>query len=722
MAAALAPNQVRGQSTFGSVRGNTTDASGAAIPKALVTLHSVDENTDVSTVSDDSGNFVFENLKPGHYTITASKEGFARAVVNQVELTARQNLRVDVSLAVAAQAQSVEVNASAVAVNTENATLSDSKENCAISQLPINSRAVSSSPLAALAVSPEVTRDSQGNFAVGGATSSQTGFSVDGISTASVRFNGALADAYPSMENIAEMKVTAFNNNAEFAQIGDVTFVTKSGTNQLHGSGFEYFQDSALDSTVLNFSFKAPRTFNTFGGSLGGPVTIPKLYNGKDKTFFFVDYEGNRKTQSYPEQLLVPTAAERGGNLNGLVQGLGLGPVMNPFTGAAFPNNTIPTGSCAACINPVAQALLTYYPLPNANLGVVNPSYNYQTLVPNPSNSNGFDIRVDHNFNAKQQLYVRYSFKNAFYNEYNNAGVVAPANNFLPNDGANEKNRSLVVSYNYSITPTLLNEFRFGFTNYNENDTFPIQGSAAISQLGLVFDHAVNIASHPTVDAFPTFNFSDGSVTNIGQDRVGQTISGNMQFTDNFTKIMGKHTLRFGIDARREHYNALMYFLPSDDYGNFTFSGSLTGYSMGDFLLGLANPSYFAVTGPQMDARTVQWGAYGQDAWQVNSHLTVNFGLRWELLPPFQETNGDIATYLTTGNSLTVVVPNKFYSLYRKRSDSSSRYTRAFFKVSTRVRFRVRPRRCRVRTSRRRARRGFLKAFGIGTGVISTHA
>ncbi len=110
-----------------------------------------------------------------------------------------------------------------------------------------------------------------------------------------------------------------------------------------------------------------------------------------------------------------------------------------------------------------------------------------------------------------------------------------------------------------------------------------------------------------------------------------------------------------------------MYFLESDDYGNFTFSGSLTGYSMGDFLLGLANESYFAVTGTQMDARTVQWGGYGQDTWQVNSHLTVNFGLRWELLTPFEETNGDIATYLTNGNNLTVVVPDKF-KIYRKQS------------------------------------------------------
>ena len=135
--------------------------------------------------------------------------------------------------------------------------------------------------------------------------------------------------------------------------------------------------------------------------------------------------------------------------------------MLNPFTGTAFPNNTIPAGSCPACINPVAQALLNYYPLPNANLGLVNPSYNYQTLVPNPSNSNGFDIRVDQDINSKQQLYARYSWKNAFYTESNNAGVIAPANNFLPNDGAHEQNRSLVVSYNYAITPTLAERIPF---------------------------------------------------------------------------------------------------------------------------------------------------------------------------------------------------------------------------------------------------------------------
>jgi Carboxypeptidase regulatory-like domain len=662
LTAALLTPSLNAQSTFGSIRGGTQDQTGAGLPQAQITLHNVDENTDFTTTSGADGNFLFENLKPGHYRLTGVKEGFASAIVDNVELTARQDIRLDLKFSVAATTEQVQVNAQAVAVNTENATISDSKDNSDITQLPINSRAVSSSPLAALAVTPSVTKDSQGGIAVGGATAAQVGFSVDGISTANVRFNGALQDAYPSLEGIAEMRVTAFNNNAEFAQIGDVTFVTKSGSNNWHGSAFEYFQNKDLDATILNFGTKAPKNFNAFGGSLGGPVIIPKLYNGRDKTFFFLDYEGNRKTQSYPEQLLVPTQAERNGDLSAMVAAVGQ-PLINPFTNQPFPNNIIPTGSCPYCINPVAQALLNnYYPLPNANIGVINPSYNYQTLVPIPSNANGVDLRLDHVISSKQQIYARFSAKNAFYTEFNNAGTVTPANDFLPSDGANERDRSLVVSYNYSIRPTLLNEFRFGFADYDENDTFPIEGANAISQLGLIFDHPVGIASHPTADAFPTFNFADGTITSIGQDRVGSTISSNYQFTDNITKVLRKHTLRFGVDIRRERFNGLMYFAPSDDYGDFTFSGSLTNYSFGDFLLGLPNPSYFAVIGPQMDAHTVQYGVYGQDSWQVNSHLTVNFGMRWELLPAFQESNGDIADYYATSNpnSITVIVPDKF--------------------------------------------------------------
>ncbi|HVO97224.1 MAG TPA: carboxypeptidase regulatory-like domain-containing protein [Bryobacteraceae bacterium] len=647
-----APAHLCAQSTFGTVRGSAVDQSGAGVPGAVITLHGVDENTNVMGLSDERGTFAFENLKPGHYKITVAKDGFTTAAVNQLELTARQTLRVDVPLTVASQVQSVEVAVSAESVNTENATLADSKKNADITALPLNSRAVSTSPLAALATSPSVVKDSQGNVSVGGAVSSQVGFSVDGISTASVRSNGALQDAYPSSEGIQEMKVTAFNNNAEFSQVGDVTFITKSGTNQFHGSLFEYLQNDAMDATIFNFPAKAPKRFNTFGGSLGGPITIPR-YNGKDRTFFFFDYEGNRRRTSVPQQLLVPTQAERNGDLSALVAAYGSGPVTNPFTGQAYANNTIPTGVCQGCINPVAQKLLTYYPLPNANLNVINPSYNYQTLAPIPSNTDGWDLRVDQTISSKQQVYARYSWKNVAAQLGGNGML---ANQFLPNVSAHDQNRSFLVSYNYSITPSSINEFRFGFTNFQENDGFPIQGGSAISQLGL---QGIDISQHPTGSAFPTFNFSDGSISPIGQDRTGTTISKTTQFTDNFSHVVNRHTLRFGVDVRKVRYNALMFFQPSDDYGAFTFSpGLFTNYAFGDLLLGVPQSSFFAITSPQIDARTTQWGVYAQDEWQVNSHLTVSAGLRWEMLPPFAETQGDLGSFDPRNNS--VLVPSKF--------------------------------------------------------------
>ena len=169
------------------------------------------------------------------------------------------------------------------------------REPSQLVQMPLNFRAQTTSPLAALALSPNVITDSQGNIEVGGATYSMTGYSVDGVSTANVAANGSLQNTYPSSEGLSEMKVTAFNNSAEFSQVADITFITKSGTNRFHGSLFEYLQNDALDAKILNFATKAPKHFNTFGGSLGGPVTIPRLYNGRDKTFFFFDYEGNRR-------------------------------------------------------------------------------------------------------------------------------------------------------------------------------------------------------------------------------------------------------------------------------------------------------------------------------------------------------------------------------------------------------------------------------------------
>ncbi len=307
-----------GQSTFGSVRGIVQDSSGAAVSDTKIVLHSTDENTDRTVNADASGGFRLRKRegRPLHASMRRH-DGFADTEISGISVEARQDLRLTVSLNIAAQSTTVEVTSDADQINTENATLGDSKDNLQITQLPLNNRATTTSPLGALGLSPNVQTDSSGNIALGGASSSMVNFSVDGISTANVRQNGALQDAYPSQEGIAAVKVTAFNNSAEFSQVGDVTFTTKSGTNQYHGSVFEYLQNQALDADPYGFSGKAPKKFNTFGFSLGGPVTIPHLYDGHDKTFFFADYEGNRRTTAVAQQFEVPTQAERNGDLSG---------------------------------------------------------------------------------------------------------------------------------------------------------------------------------------------------------------------------------------------------------------------------------------------------------------------------------------------------------------------------------------------------------------------
>ena len=626
------------QSTFGSIRGTAQDSSGAAIPDTKVTLHSVDQNTDRAVKTNATGDYAFENVLAGQYSIRAQSDGFADTEIDGITLAARQDSRYNLTMTIATLATTVQVTSSANQIDTENGVIGDAKNTSDIGQLPLNFRASTTSPLASLETSPNVQTDSQGNIAIGGATSNMIGFSVDGISTTNVFNSAAGTNPYPSPEGIAELKVTAFNNNAEFSQVGDVTFTSKGGTNNFHGSLFEYLQNDALDAHVFNFAEKAPKHFNTFGGSIGGPVLIPHLYNGHNKTFFFFDYEGNRRRTSQAEQYTVPTALERTGNLSELAATLPGGasghPVLtDPFTGQAYPNLTIPN------ISPFATALLNhYYPLPNlpTSLGGVN----YQTLVPIPSNTDGFDARVDQVITSKQQMYARFNRKNLTVN------VVNP---LLPNDVDTEHDRSFLVSHNYDISSRLLNEFRYGYTDTILSPNFGIEGAAALQGLGLQVggNQGVNVSNHPTDQGFPSIVFSDGTnFTPIGRDHVGPTLSTTKEIADNITYTRGRHTIRAGVDVRWVRFAVPEIETPSDDYGLFTFNQNVfTGSSFGDLLLGAPNTTYFAVTGPRDNAGGAQTGIYGQDQWQVTDRLTLNFGLRWELLPPFVDKNGIQANF-----------------------------------------------------------------------------
>jgi hypothetical protein len=625
------------QSTAGSIRGVVQDKTGAVVPDSRVTLHSSDENTDRVVTADASGSFLLENLKPGHFTLKAHHDGFADADLTGIVLQPRQDLRLTVEIAVAENTTTVEVSAAADTINTENAALGDMKSNEEITQLPLNNRAVTTSPLGALAASSNVQQDSSGNIAVGGASASMVSYSVDGISTANVRQNGALQDAYPSQEGISGVTVSASNNNAEFSQAGDVTFTTKSGTNAYHGSLFEYLQNNALDAIPYGFTSKNPKHFNTFGGSLGGPVSIPRLYMGKDRTFFFADYEGNRRSTALAEQYLVPSVLDRTGDLSDIG-----GPAISP-----------------GAISPTAKALLAYYPLPNVS-GQAN--FNYEAFQPIPSRTDGADLRVDQTINPKQSLYARFSRKNI---------TSETANPLLPNDVDSVHNRSLLVSYTNSFTPRIVNEFRFGFTNVTTSVDFPIEGADALSQLDLT---GVDISQHPTTHAFPTFNFSAGTnFTPIGRDKAGITTSSTYQFTDNVSYSLGKHTFKAGVDARRVRYFDLESFAPayaSDDFGSFIFNSTFTGNAFGDFLIGAPTTLNFAVSSPDVGGTAWQYSVFAQDEFQLTSRITLSYGLRWQVLPSFNEDGGNLANFDQRNNS--IVVPDNLAAYLAKQNIQGS--------------------------------------------------
>ena len=213
--------RLEAQSTFGSIRGTAQDNSAAALPDTKITLHSLDENTDRVATTDAAGNYAFENVLAGRYSIKAQHDGFADTVVDGITLAARQDSRYTLTMPIAAQATTVQVTSAANQIDTENGVLGDTKNTGDIGQLPLNFRASTTSPLASLETSSNVETDSQGNIAIGGATSNMVGFSVDGISTTNVFNSAAGTNPYPSPEGIAELKVTAFNNNAEFSQVGD---------------------------------------------------------------------------------------------------------------------------------------------------------------------------------------------------------------------------------------------------------------------------------------------------------------------------------------------------------------------------------------------------------------------------------------------------------------------------------------------------------------------
>ncbi len=635
------------QSVLGSISGTVHDSSGAVVPNAKVVLHRTETNTDRTVTTDKSGNYEAINIEAGVYDITASASGFATTVGSGVTLIARQQLQFDITLKVTATNETVTVSgASAGVINTENAQISAALTPRDVLDLPANYRgAGSTSPVNVVQALPGVQPDTAPypptpsthpqpslKFSLQGGLPSQAETTVDGISAQNQTNNNIQGDAFPSAEAISEIRVDGVNNNAEYGQPGEITTITKSGTNAFHGSAYEYLQNQFLDATPYgtNAANKPHKVANDFGGSFGGPVIIPHLYNGRDKTFFFGDYEGLQYPQSTVLQALVPTALMRQGNFSQEVTA----PLTNPFTGGTYLNNTVP-------ISPVSANFLQFYPLPSpqfANLSlqqaVASPGYNYLSTRPDSITSNQFDVRGDQTFKQRASAFARYTWKNSDQLQLQDLA--------LPNSTSYAQYRILASSFNYNFSPNLVNEFRFGFTLERDGNSNPFNGPAFTDNLGL------NGITPAFYNGLPHLNFSQ--IYSIGYRMSFEERSRVFQFTDNLTWQVRAHSIKFGTDIRHlvAHTEA-GGSTPAGNYGNFFFNSgtgtSATGQEFADFLVGVPYQSQTENITADNNATANAYAFYAQDEWKATPNLNLNFGLRYEYHPALASTNGLVGNF-----------------------------------------------------------------------------
>ncbi len=642
LSVAFLANHTQAQSVLGSIAGTVQDSTGAAIPNATVLLHRTDTNADRTATADATGSYTVLNVEAGQYDITASAPGFGASVAKGVTLIARQQLRYDAKLQVSATDQTVTVNAGDVGViPTETAQISAALSPRDVLDLPANFRgAGSTSPLNVVQALPGVQPDTGSyppapsthpapsiRFSIQGGLPSQTETTVDGISAQNQTSNNIQGDAFPSAESIAEIRVDGVNNNAEYGQPGEITTVTKSGTNTLHGSAYEYLQNRFLDATPYgtDSANKPQKVANDFGASVGTPVVIPHLYNGRDRTFLFAAFEALRFPQSNVLQAKVPTTLMKQGNLS---QETSV-PLTNPFNGGTYANNRVP-------INATSAQFLQFYPDPNvdANLSlaaaIADKGYNYLSTRRDDINSNQFDIRGDQNLGAKATVYGRFTFKN------NNQ--TQPADLTLPNSTAYARYRIFASSFNYALTPHLANEFRFGFTLEQDGNSNSFDGAGFTSKTGL------NLPSLPAFfNGLPHVGFADNQIQSIGSRLGYQESSKIFQYVDNLTYQAGSHTLRFGVDLR--HLIAATEAggdTPSINYGNFFFdpNNSATGNEWADFLTGVPYQNQSNHITQDNNGTANSYAFYAQDNWKATANLNLTFGLRYEFHPAFAATNG----------------------------------------------------------------------------------
>jgi hypothetical protein len=638
------------QSISGTILGTVKDPSGKNVSQAKVQL--INKGTDAQrvTLTSENGDFRFGEVEAGDYVLSIEAPGFQKEEFSQFELLARETRRLDALLKLATQTQTVNVEESMGAlIQTDTSNVSETKTGRELVDLPvaIATRGTgSTSPISTLTTQPGVQIDSNGNISVAGANPSQLSVSIDGISVMGPRAaeSGPVNELFPSFNAIEEIRVSEVVNPAEFGGVADIATISKSGSNSYHGGVFENLQNSAMNA-ANTFTHTTPvLKMNDFGIFLGGPISVPKLYNGRNRTFFFGSFEALRLPRQVIQVENVPSVAMREGDLTALG-----GPVVP-----------------ASQISSLSQKMLQYlYPLPNYGSPGAT-SNNFAAYFATPIKSNQADARFDQIISTKQQVYVRMTYKNRRVEN----PPTSTSSALLGPFSQPEIDYAISGGYNYVISPAIINELRGGISGNHYATSYGITASGIASELGL------SGFSIPSGDAVPNvriagYQGTGGTASSHGANRT-------IQLLDTLSWTKQNHTIKLGGDYR---YLTGLYtnVFASRRLGLYNFTGDVTaGYLTNGvqtpyepfeaFLLGIPDSDSIATVGePDTHAYASHYGYFVQDDWKVSSRLTLNYGMRYEYHPMLRDHLNNVTNFLpdyvsvVNGQKINgaVIIPNQ---------------------------------------------------------------
>ena len=627
-----------------TLSGRILDGSGAAIPNVQVTAIQNETGARSETTSDEGGRYALPFLSPGPYKITAEVAGFKKYLQEQIRIGTNERINQDISLEIGSQVESITITADASQLSTATASVGQVIGTQQIESLPMNGR----TPLTLAQLSFGVTPSSDPRFTRPFDNAGPSGFSMGGGQGQS---NEILLDGTPDMtknrrvaynppvDAVSEIKVEAFQVDAAYGNTGGgtVNVVMKGGTNDFHGSAYEFNQVSALKATPLftqRGGLKKPVTrFNQYGISGGGPVFIPKLFDGRNKLFWFFNFEGIKQSEPEPTFATVATQEERNGDFSALLK-LGTNyTVYDPATSRlvnnqvvrdAFPGNIIPPNRLSS----VAKAIIGSVPLPNqpGTVGVngFNGTNNYFSNAIRADNFSGYLGRLDWNISDRHKIFWSFRQNDRVEDRGNNFG------NGITGNFLSRVNYGTTIDDVYTLSPTLLLNTRGGWTRFVEGSTRQSAGFDPTS-VGL----PAYIKANSTRLLFPRIDFD--RITDLSDSGGDATPFDTFQIFSTVTKLAGSQTLKFGVDLRQQRESGIGYGNSVGQYGfNSTFTGAGSGAAAAPLGQDIASFMLGLVTGGNFERNTARtqsanyYAFFVQDDWRAKSNLTLNFGLRYE--------------------------------------------------------------------------------------------